>query len=101
MEWSSFVQFAGMLVAIIGGSAGVVPLVNWLKTQFNLEGNIVEVLSWIMSAIVAILIAVAGGVITPDLFADPLQLLTVVLGVIFGSNKLYAFDKSKRDKQIN
>lgn len=101
MEWSSFVQFAGMLVAIIGGSAGVVPLINWLKQEFKLEGNIVEILSWVMSAVVAILIAVAGGVITPDLFADPLQLLTVVLGVIFGGNKLYTFDKSKRDKQVN
>ena len=39
MTWPIVLQLSGILIALVAGFGGTVPVVNWLKRQFSISGR--------------------------------------------------------------
>lgn len=89
------VQVAGILAAVIGGF-GAVPIVNFFKNFFNLQGNAAIVLAVAFAVIWGVVEMIVGGQITESSF-ELANLGALVVAVFMVSQAKY--NMIKEDKQ--
>lgn len=98
MEWSDVIKLVELLLTVIVAAGGTVGIVNLVKRFTGVEDNVARVVSWVVTAVTALLAAVAAGQITPELFVNPVDaivvIVTILLGVAKGSEGLYRLTKS-------
>ena len=73
MDWLDVQKLAQLLLTVTAAAGGVVGLVGLLKRWFGFNEQSAQVVSWVVSAIMALLAAVVSGEIPPELFAIPLM----------------------------
>lgn len=63
-DWTVIVQIATIVLGLVGGVYSV-RLVNYLKVAFGLKGMQVQVLTWTVSVVLAVLTLVVSGQVSP------------------------------------
>lgn len=81
-DWSTVVQIATFVMGLIGG-VYTVPMVQKIKTAWNLKGMQVQVLTWVVSFVLAVLMLIVSGQINPQPITVEyvLGLMTLVFAV--------------------
>lgn len=87
--WEPIIQVATIIVALIAGVGGTVPLVNWLKSVLNLSGRGAQLLAVGVSILFATATAIAQGFISPDTLT-PENYATIILAVLTASQFEYS-----------
>ena len=97
MDWLDIQKLAKLVLTVVVASGGVVGLVGLLKRWFSFADQSAQIVSWVVSAIMALLAAVVSGEITPELFANPVDAVIVIvmilLGVAKASSGIYTIQK--------
>lgn len=93
-SWDSIVQIAALVVALIVGAGGTVPIVNWLKSTLNLSGRAAQVLALVVSLLLATATAIVQGIISPETMT-PEAYATIALAVLTASQVEYSRYKQK------
>lgn len=86
--WEPILQVATIVVALIVGAGGTVPLVNWLKSVLNLSGRSAQLLAVGVSILFATATAIVQGFINPDMLT-PENYATIILAVVTASQVEY------------
>jgi hypothetical protein len=84
MEWLDIQKLAELLLTIAAAAGGVVGIVGLLKKWFGIDDKVAQVVSWVVTAVMALLAAVVSGEITPELFVNPIDAVVVVVMILLG-----------------
>lgn len=87
--WEPVLEIATLIVALVVGVGGTVPLVSWLKSVLNLSGRGAQLLAVGVSILFATAMAIAQGFISPDTLT-PENYATIILAVLTASQFEYA-----------
>jgi len=95
MEWSIFVELAGLVLPILSGW-GASGLIDWLKARgLSLEGEVGYWVSLVVSALfgalTAFLAGIVAGNITPETLSDPVRLLVYIFMAMSQADRRYNF----------
>ena len=89
MEAQTILYQIAVIIAAVAGGAAVVPVVNWIKGQLNLEGWGALALTGVVALVIALAELIAAGEL--DLFAvTPESIASTFLLVLYASQKVYA-----------
>lgn len=87
--WEPVIQVAALIVALIAGVGGTVPVVNWIKSALDLSGRAAQLLAVGVSILFATATAIVQGLISPDALT-PENYATIILAVITASQVEYS-----------
>lgn len=89
-SFDSFMMLASVLGPIIIASGGAPFLIEWLKSALGgVSGVPALILAVVVEAVVAFVLAVAAGQVTPSVLSDPFLLIAILVGTRWGSEKVY------------
>lgn len=85
MEWLEWQKLAGLGITLLTAAGGVVGIVGLLKKWFPIiDDKVARGVSWAVTALMAFLSAVVSNEITPELFANPVDAVIVVVMILLG-----------------
>ena len=90
MEWMDVTKLAELLLTVAAAAGGVVGIVGLLKKWLGFADQYAQIASWIISAVMALLAALVSGEITPELFANPVDAVIVIVMILLGVAKASA-----------
>ena len=80
MTWPILLQASGIIIALVAGFGGTVPVVNWIKRRFSITGRGSQTLAVGVSVGFALATLVVQGVLAPEtLTVDNMAVLFVAV----------------------
>jgi drug/metabolite transporter (DMT)-like permease len=87
LDWSTIVQFAGVLLALLSGVLSV-PVINLLKKVGDVDGRLAQLVTVVVAVLMALLSLIVTGAVSPEpLTAD--YLITLFGAVLLASQAEY------------
>ncbi len=90
---------SGLIAPYIIGAGGTFGITQWLKNRFGLAGFGAKLLSWVVTAVLGTVAALASGELVFSQLSDLPTYLEFLYGILFvvgvgeGSSKLYKSSK--------
>lgn len=81
-NYAVLVQMATLILSIMVGFGGIVPIVNKLKAQdvLGISGRRVQILAAVVAFLLALLMGIAQGLLVPESFT--VEQFTVTIGIV-------------------
>lgn len=95
VDWSGVVVLATFVVSLLGG-VGVVPIVNYIKSLFNMNARYVQLVTVAVCVLMAILILITNGILVP-VELNPDSVVEVFTLVLVASQAEYQRAKRQQD----
>ena len=78
-NFNLLVQVAVLVLSIVVGFGGIVPIVNGLKGLLSINGRLVQVLAVVVAFVLALLTGLAQGLLAPESFTAAQFMVTTAL----------------------
>lgn len=101
-NWPELVKMAAVFLSLVGGTASV-PLINKLKEWLNVDGRWAQIVTLLVSIVVAALSLIVSGVLTPEPLTSQYVITTLTLVMLASQaeyNRIKSLDAKMRAEFI-